>query len=165
MTPDRYEMSIGLGVLDHLGLNLYSNVPAVGQYGFVETSGNTLVNGFAYSYAVLNARSLIQGDHFVFLPALNLRTTIPAARLNVTITYESQIHTQTVSGFYYKIYIPLYDQTLAIGGFGTSRDLGTSTATVGYDSSTIMFTQVRWLDDQTVKLYCYIGQPNTPPPL
>lgn len=25
----RYEMSIGLGVLDHLGLNLYSNVPAV----------------------------------------------------------------------------------------------------------------------------------------
>lgn len=26
---ERYEMSIGLGVLDHLGLNLYSNVPAV----------------------------------------------------------------------------------------------------------------------------------------
>lgn len=140
----------------------YAN-PVLGQYPFVRDSGSVSANGFAYTYVVLDTSTITTGDHFVFLPSLNSPPRAPTTVLNITITFQGQTHTQSASGFYYKINIPSYNQTLGLGQFSDPRTVGTSTDSLGNTGLT-MFTQARWTDSQTVKLYCYVGSSNTPLP-
>lgn len=141
---------------------VYYTNPVLGQYTFVTDSGSVLVNGHAYSYAVLDMSRITKGDHFVFLPALNSQIGQQGVILNATITFLGQSHSAAASEISLRIHLPFNNQTVTATAEGSPTANAVGTANVIGTSGSNIFIKAKWLDEQTVKLFCYIGAADTP---
>ncbi|HKI76085.1 MAG TPA: hypothetical protein VKA28_02680 [Candidatus Bathyarchaeia archaeon] len=133
---------------------IYYDNPVQGSFEYVQRAGSVVVNGYAYSYAVLDTSRLHVGDQFDFLPSVNSPIVPSGTTLSVTITFDGLNYTQTTRGFWITIYVPLNQATIRMGGYGDPRVIH---LWAGDINSQRIYAQPVWIDSNTVKLYAYIG--------